>query len=736
MPPPPEGDANDLKPRLCGIAQDQGVAPLYGLGPNLPPLAGYFYYPEWPSNTCLFRRFCLDPVLNIIRYLASIYERWNSLSYYEFPESIFPFRTEGGAETRSVQVVIPQPVTPPTYFRKMVVQLATYLRSVFNKLHSRLFDSNFLVGIEENPGPKGVCKHCKKEVEDVKTHLETAHPLSCNKCGLKVGNILAHLRSAHPPSSQGGGGPRSKKNASLIGQSLADSDAKSKAAVDIVHDQKDEIADMAAEIRELKSKASIPKPVDELEEMRHRDKISVHKRSYVSPAPVCKNDIQNINWSKGDLGHLGKRLNRLVLGDVKLPPFFIVRLVGFLNFIIIFTALLYCLAFFSTPVVEEVCTSEIPDLRVVYGGSCEQNIHNVWWNEMMTVTGSAPITNCEGDYQFTIPPRWTNIMDNNAGWTLTEHGAIANWDAHTLHDGDYCCTVHISNVVGEVCFDVPQEWTAKARFAQDLEVFRSRALDVCRFAIYPATVFFKLITSGDLIWNVADTWTSIAWFMILGIILRFGLKVFEIVIFPYICSGRLFLAWFCLVANLFGCQRFIPKVLTRLNAAPIYGPVYGFMELFIPDRIRLVAVPIRRLGDTSDFGPEFDQNERRKAHSFVKYQLAVEVKWLGGYLYFKDVFDLSEQWRAAGRHGSLGLRLKTLVLNEHLLATGINRKTMLASTSTPDVALATALRLVSSNGQYHEHPEYVAKGRSSYRDMALVLGAVVTRSVYVDHEHF
>jgi hypothetical protein len=61
---------------------------------------------------------------------------------------------------------------------------------------------------------------------------------------------------------------------------------------------------------------------------------------------------------------------------------------------------------------------------------------------------------------------------------------------------------------------------------------------------------------------------------------------------------------------------------------------------------------------------------------------------------------------------------------------------MLGGLSQRAETLSTTLRMLSSNPHYHECPEYLARGRSIYRDMALVFGAVVTRSVSHDNEHF
>lgn len=147
---------------------------------------------------------------------------------------------------------------------------------------------------------------------------------------------------------------------------------------------------------------------------------------------------------------------------------------------------------------------------------------------------------------------------------------------------------------------------------------------------------------------------------------------------------------------------------------------------------RLVAIPVKDLPRGSRFFPDFDAEDKKFAPTFRKYQLAVEYKFMDTVMYSIRSEGFPEQWVS----GSRPALLKTVVLSEGLISTTINRKTMLGSRGDPAVNLGVMLRLLSANPHYAESPHYVARGRSIYRDMALVCGAIVTRDPFHDNQHF
>lgn len=154
--------------------------------------------------------------------------------------------------------------------------------------------------------------------------------------------------------------------------------------------------------------------------------------------------------------------------------------------------------------------------------------------------------------------------------------------------------------------------------------------------------------------------------------------------------------------------------------------------------IRLVLVPRGVMGtsfDTlvSDHRPEMDRGERYSKNVFREYSVTVEVRTDLGYRYFKSwVRTLPSMW-----YKTHGRTLKRVTLNDGLMATALNRKTMLASRSHPEVAIDTMTRMISANPNYQEHYYRLYRdGQSVYRDMALVCGAIVSREVYFSNEHF
>lgn len=149
-------------------------------------------------------------------------------------------------------------------------------------------------------------------------------------------------------------------------------------------------------------------------------------------------------------------------------------------------------------------------------------------------------------------------------------------------------------------------------------------------------------------------------------------------------------------------------------------------------QVRLVAVPIKDLPRGGRFFPDFDAEDVKYVPVFRKYQLAIEEKTPGGYKYSTKNSKLPPQWGFARAPS----RLKTVVLSEGLISTTINRKTMVGARDDPAVNLGVMLRLISSNPHYAESPHYVSRGRSVYRDMALVCGAIVTRDLMHDNQHF
>lgn len=148
--------------------------------------------------------------------------------------------------------------------------------------------------------------------------------------------------------------------------------------------------------------------------------------------------------------------------------------------------------------------------------------------------------------------------------------------------------------------------------------------------------------------------------------------------------------------------------------------------------VHLVLIQEDSRVEQQDWRGEMDRVERLAPQRFMRCHVAVEVRTDFGYRYYKDwITTLPKQWLK-----EQGKTLKKVTINNGLLGTALNRKTLLGSRSTPEVAIDTMLRLMSSNPHYEEDVEYMLKGGSAYRDMALVFGAIVSRNPYLDNQHF
>jgi len=112
-----------------------------------------------------------------------------------------------------------------------------------------------LVGIEWNPGPKTVV---------------------CNKCGKTVSDIVGHLKQDHPVNKGGRGG----KKQDAIKRSIADSNAKEKAAQDVIADLKKELKDLKEAVPKAPTKRDI------MNEMKEEEEFTNYKAVRTGPARI------------------------------------------------------------------------------------------------------------------------------------------------------------------------------------------------------------------------------------------------------------------------------------------------------------------------------------------------------------------------------------------------------------------------------------------------------------------
>jgi len=157
---------------------------------------------------------------------------------------------------------------------------------------------------------------------------------------------------------------------------------------------------------------------------------------------------------------------------------------------------------------------------------------------------------------------------------------------------------------------------------------------------------------------------------------------------------------------------------------------------------RLVAVRVNEyFKDSADVRPEFDRSQRKQKSKAAVHHVLVELRTADGYRYYKDWGNKQDVparfWKESDRVPDGGGRtLKKVLINVGLLATALNRKTMLASRADPALTLDACIRLMQANPHYQEQQEWLMSGSSLYRDMALIAGPIVTRDLYYSNEYF
>jgi hypothetical protein len=191
----------------------------------------------------------------------------------------------------------------------------------------------------------------------------------------------------------------------------------------------------------------------------------------------------------------------------------------------------------------------------------------------------------------------------------------------------------------------------------------------------------------------------------------------------------------------YGCRllyfvmvRGFSKVRNNSYRYSVHAWIYDYKQI---RRTRLVAVPIWRTIKTrqathrGDARAHMDRTERLANTNLDTYQICVEVEYKNGFRYFSDWEGIPCQWFERKKC------LKTVQLNEGLISTCLNRRTLVAAIGAPELAVEASLRLMQANPHYQEdYTRLLRDGRSTYRDMALVMGAIVSRDVYHVNLHF
>jgi hypothetical protein len=246
---------------------------------------------------------------------------------------------------------------------------------------------------------------------------------------------------------------------------------------------------------------------------------------------------------------------------------------------------------------------------------------------------------------------------------------------------------------------------------------------------------------GGLVEKTVSRYTS-------GIILGICSWIFDVQMTSYIVSIISWYFWMSRLLKMF--FRFKPKypLMTVLWILDVTGGEW-LVNIFVwflgPDQYYLGMTQVGKAKPAScDVRPEFDRAEFLARNNYQNYQLVVMMKIYGVWIVRKNWCDLSllcagRNWykhapRSPTCHSFT--QLKKVRLNLGLLASCLNRKTYPANKGTPELALDKALRLMQANPHYQEDPTYVAKARSTYEDMAVVCGVILTKDPSLPNSYF
>lgn len=205
---------------------------------------------------------------------------------------------------------------------------------------------------------------------------------------------------------------------------------------------------------------------------------------------------------------------------------------------------------------------------------------------------------------------------------------------------------------------------------------------------------------------------------------------------------------FFLLMSVFFCKRtargnvklplcFIVSV-TLIELHIFYQRILVYLGVLRPHRAVLVGRPTGAVSrDTRDRRPELDRGEHFANTDRQQYQLLVIVKDPLGCRAYDTWPGLHPQWYDNPRMFFADQRLTTVELDNGLMSTALSRLTMLKSKKEPALALESCLRQITANSAYQEdYHRLYGTGRSVYRDMALVCGAIVAKDISYENSAF
>lgn len=537
--------------------------------------------------------------------------------------------------------------------------------------HYRGGDSNFLVNVEENPGPTNGKSDTKGKGKDREQSRELK---KCSICGAEVSKIIEHLKAAHPRGPKTGGDDVSK--------SLSDEMAKAKGIMDAGNDKMKEAKQLLEDLQAPAKQAAMS--LDEKRAIEELESFENQRRAPDVPLPQQKMEYNSSTGRAADLLIPGEELETMVIGELKQS-----ELPGGI-FFSSYWARLYKLLFIFL-LVQAFCL-----LVGMY-------------------IGIGPVFNPVSHVET------VTVCDTTDGERLEYM-----WSTYNVEQSKVVETARLQG-------------RCESHYEEDREVLAARY---------------------TMVWFRQALWFILVFLYNLPIVR--GIRMY-IVFAYYMAGGRYFDGiWLLVFEVVRACT--VGLTLAHLNKYLLgalyyivikFAKFYGFLTgnvtarclgryptslskwLSLPmekiKHIRLVLVPKSERREARDWRPEFDRGDMLAKQRFNKFHVRVEVRTDAGYRYYKDwVSSLPKFWYKENQR-----TLKVVNINKGLMATALNRKTLLGSRASPEVAIDTMLRLMSSNPHYEEDLEYMrATGGSVYRDMAMVFGAVVSRDCYFPNEHF
>lgn len=254
--------------------------------------------------------------------------------------------------------------------------------------------------------------------------------------------------------------------------------------------------------------------------------------------------------------------------------------------------------------------------------------------------------------------------------------------------------------------------------------------------LYVAWIFLMRFCLNTLVWYImpifASTWVR-------GFLSHLTLWYIRYCALSYCIA--LALSWAFCSRTRYGNVKlplcyFMGRLRTGVN--DFYFRVLILLGVLKPHRVALIGRPTGVSSkEERDRRPELDRGEHFAYIRRQEYELIVAVLDPIGYRLYTSYPGLASQWYDDPKMCLFDNRLTTVVLDDGLMATALSRLTMIKNKQEPALALETCLRQLTANSAYQEdYTRLYSTGRSIYRDMAMVCGAIVAKDISYNNTYF